>query len=353
MLDGMRIEENVPLAPLTTLGIGGPARWLARITDEDSLAGAVAFARERDLPLLVLGGGSNLLVADEGFPGLVARVEIAGVGYEPANGAVEATCGAGEEWDALVERAVSRELAGIECLSGIPGRVGATPIQNVGAYGQEVAETIARVRAYDLESGRFVEFTAAECGFGYRDSRFKREDRGRYIVTSVTFRLAPGGEAAVRYPELERALGEGRRALAEVRKAVLAIRRRKSMVLDPEDPDARSAGSFFVNPIVPDDVADRIAASHADPMPRYTAPGGAKLSAAWLIERAGLSRGYRKGNAGISSKHTLAIVNRGGATASEVVALAREVRDRVRDRFGVTLTPEPVFVGLSLDDSRG
>jgi UDP-N-acetylmuramate dehydrogenase len=262
---------------------------------------------------------------------------------------VEATCGAGEEWDTIVERAVARGLAGIECLSGIPGRVGATPIQNVGAYGQEVAETIARVRAYDLESGRFVEFAAAECGFGYRDSRFKREDRGRYVVTSVTFRLAPGGEPAVRYPELERALGEGRRSLAEVREAVIAIRRRKSMVLDPEDPDARSAGSFFVNPVVPDEVADRIAASHADPMPRYAAPGGAKLSAAWLIERAGLSRGYRNGNAGISSKHTLAIVNRGGATAAEVVALAREVRDRVRDRFGVTLTPEPVFVGLSFE----
>jgi UDP-N-acetylmuramate dehydrogenase len=341
----LRVLERVPLAAHTTLGVGGAARFYARVEREEHVAEAVAWARERGLPVLVLGGGSNLLVADEGFPGLVAHVSLGGVAYGE-DGTVEA--GAGESWDALVEGAVARGLAGFECLSGIPGLVGATPIQNVGAYGQEVRETIARVRAYDLEAGAAVDFDNEACRFGYRESRFKLEDRGRFVVLSVGYRLEPAGAPAVRYPELARYLEEHaapRPSLAAVRAAVLAIRRRKSMVLDPGDPDSRSAGSFFVNPIVPEAVADRIG---VDGMPRYPAAGGVKLSAAWLIERAGFSRGYARGAAGLSSKHTLAIVNRGGATARDVAALAREIRDRVAERFGVTLTPEPVFVGVEM-----
>lgn len=343
MTDVLDVREHVPLAPLTTLGVGGPARFYARVASVDAFATAVARSRARGLPLLVLGGGSNMLVADEGFPGLVVHMSIGGV--EVREGEVEA--GAGESWDGLVAATVARELAGFECLSGIPGLVGATPIQNVGAYGQEVRQTVARVRAYDLTRYELHEFTNEECRFGYRESRFKLEDRGRYVVLSVVYRLAPGGDPAIRYPELERHLaGRERPSLADVRDAVLAIRRRKSMVLDPDDPDTRSAGSFFMNPIVPVEIADAIDLPDA---PRYPAPDGVKLSAAWLIERAGFARGYRRGNAGISSKHTLAIVNRGGATAVEIAALAREIRDGVHERFGVALVPEPVFVGIELE----
>jgi UDP-N-acetylmuramate dehydrogenase len=344
----LEVRERVPLGPLTTLGVGGDARFYARIETEAAVDEASAWARARGVPLLVLGGGSNLLVADEGFAGLVAHVAVRGVAVRDAGPAAEVEAGAGEPWDDLVGVAVARGLAGFECLSGIPGLVGATPIQNVGAYGQEVRETIARVRAVEVATGRVREFDNAECRFGYRESRFKLEDRGRFVVVSVVYRLAPGGAPAVRYPELERYLAERGRSepsLADAREAVLAIRRRKSMVLDSADPDARSAGSFFVNPIVSPEVADRI---DVDGMPRYPAAGGVKLSAAWLIERAGFSKGYRRGNAGLSTKHTLAIVNRGGATAVEIRDLAREIRDRVAERFDVALTPEPVFVGLEL-----
>ena len=345
MTEQLDIRERVALGPLTTLGVGGAARFYARVETQAAVGEAAAWARERGVPLLVLGGGSNLLVADEGFGGLVAHVSMRGVSVNDA-GEVEA--GAGEPWDGLVASSVARDLAGFECLSGIPGLVGATPIQNVGAYGQEVRETIVRVRAVEVETGRAREFDNAACRFGYRESRFKLEDRGRFVVTSVTYRLERGRAPAVRYPELARYLAERGRAepsLADVREAVLAIRRRKSMVLDPTDPDSRSAGSFFVNPVVAPEVADAI---ETDGMPRYAAPGGVKLSAAWLIERAGFAKGYRRGNAGLSSKHTLAIVNLGGATAVEIRDLAREIGDRVCERFGVALTPEPVFVGIEL-----
>jgi UDP-N-acetylmuramate dehydrogenase len=346
MTGGLEVREGVPLAGMTTLGIGGPARFFARLERDEQVPAAVAWASARGVPLLVVGGGSNLLVADEGFPGLVAHVAIGGIRYGGEGPVVDVEAGAGESWDGLVAVAVARGLAGVECLSGIPGLVGATPIQNVGAYGQEVRETIAGVRAYDVVAGETVAFDNAACRFGYRESRFKLEDRGRYVVLGVTYRLAAGGASAVRYPELVRYLdenGDGARSLDAVREAVLAVRRRKSMVLDASDPDARSAGSFFVNPVVPEAVAGRIG---GDEMPRYPAEGGVKLSAAWLIERAGFARGYTRGAAGLSSKHTLAIVNRGGATAHDVAGLAREIRDRVAERFGVTLTPEPVFVGV-------
>ena len=357
----LEIQEQYPLAPLSTLGVGGPARYYTRVTSEDGVREAVEWARARDLPLFVLGGGSNVVLSDAGHPGLVLHVATRGLETRPSAKAVELRAEAGEPWDALVAVAVEQGWAGVECLSGIPGLVGATPIQNVGAYGQEVAETVSAVEALDLQTGRIERLRNAQCGFAYRDSRFKSADKGRFIVLRVTYALRPGGPPAVRYAELARTLEErGLRtpSLPQVRETVIGLRRRKSMVLDPEDPNARSVGSFFTNPIVPAAMADELEIAlrrdgvlgDGEHPPRFPAgEGRVKLSAAWLIERAGLTKGYQRGNVGLSSRHTLAIVNRGGAAASDVVALAREVRARVQDRFGVTLVPEPVFVNVSLD----
>jgi UDP-N-acetylmuramate dehydrogenase len=353
-------RENVPLAPFTTLGVGGPARFYVRVDDAPALAGALDWADRRGVPVLVLGGGSNLVLSDDGHPGLVVHLAMRGVAARPSGDAMDVTAAAGEQWDPLVAFAADKGWAGIECLSGIPGLVGATPIQNVGAYGQDVSETIVAVEAIDLRSRARATFDNAACRFGYRMSRFKAEDRGRYVVIGVTYRLRPGGPPALKYAELSRHFAERGTAapsLAETRQAVIEVRRRKSMVLDPADPNARSVGSFFMNPVIAAGefdglaariIADGVAAS-AEEIPHYPGgPGRVKLSAAWLIEHAGFHRGYRRGPVGLSGKHTLAIVNLGGATAADVVALAREVRDGVRDRFGIALHPEPVFVGLSL-----
>jgi UDP-N-acetylmuramate dehydrogenase len=357
---GLDVHHDVPLGPICTLGVGGPARHYLEAPDLQTVQAGLAWAAERNLPVLVLGGGSNVVIGDQGFAGLVLHVRLRGIEATSIDGRMELRAGAGEEWDPLVRLAVEKGWAGLECLSGIPGRVGATPIQNVGAYGQDVAETISCVEALDLTTGELASLSNAECHFAYRDSRFKREDRGRYLILAVTFRLEPGGKPALRYAELERTLAAGGLSdpgLADVREAVVAIRRRKSMVIDPDDPNRRSVGSFFMNPIVPEPVRSRVEhalraegkGEAADSMPSWPAGAGrVKLSAAWLIERAGLRRGYRKGNVGISTNHTLAIVNCGGGTAAEVVALAREIRGRVRDRFGVTLVPEPVFVNVEL-----
>jgi UDP-N-acetylmuramate dehydrogenase len=354
------LSEGVPLAGLSTLNIGGPARYYLRAESAEAVAEGARWASAQGLPLLVLGGGSNLVVSDDGFAGLVLHVLARGVHTARSDGAVEVTAGAGEPWDALVERAAAEGWAGVECLSGIPGLVGATPMQNVGAYGQDVSETIVRVRVLDLRTGAVSELTHDECRFGYRDSRFKREDRGRYVILAVTYRLRPGGPPAVRYADLERTLaaaGNTAPSLGDVRRAVIDVRRRKSMVIDPDDPNRRSVGSFFMNPIVPASQAQQLEAALRadgtlgpdDKMPAFPAADGrTKLSAAWLIERAGLERGYRRGNAGISTNHTLAIVNCGGGTAREVVDLAREIRVRVRDRFGLTLQPEPVILNEEL-----
>jgi UDP-N-acetylmuramate dehydrogenase len=360
-MDALAVRSDVPLAPFCTLGVGGPARAYVSAVSEDALRAAAGWARERALPLLLLGGGSNLLVADEGFPGLVAHLDLRGVSVAEAGDHVEVTAAAGEDWDALVARAVAAGWSGLECLSGIPGRVGATPIQNVGAYGQDVSETITRVRCLELATGAAIELPGDACGFAYRDSRFKTADRGRFAVLAVTFRLRPGGTPAVRYAELARALERvPAPTLPDVRQIVLALRRAKSMVLDPADPNRRSAGSFFTNPTVDADAAERVrsavervhGAAGAAAMPAFAGAGGrVKLSAAWLIERAGLAKGYGEGPVGLSSNHTLAIVNRGGATARQVVAFARHVRDRVEERFGVRLAPEPVLLGLDLDAS--
>jgi UDP-N-acetylmuramate dehydrogenase len=328
--------------------VGGPARYFAEARAEAEVHEACAWARARGLPLRVLGGGSNLVIGDGGVDALVVHIALRGLAVHESGAAVEVTAAAGEPWDDLVALTVARGWAGLECLSGIPGLVGATPIQNVGAYGQEVSQSVTAVRALDRGTGEIVTLAGADCGFAYRDSRFKSGEPGRYVVLAVTYRLAPGGAPAVRYAELERHLagrGLARPALADVRASVLAIRRAKSMVLDPADPNHRSCGSFFTNPVVSAAESAGVAARAGDPaMPRWPQPDGrVKLSAAWLIERAGFTRGLADGPVGLSTRHTLAIVAHDGARARDVVAFARRVQAAVAARFGVRLTPEPVF----------
>ena len=336
------------LADHTTLRLGGPAAAWTRATTEEQLVTAVTEADAAGRPVLVLGGGSNLVVADEGFCGTV--VEVATRGVEPeadlCSGAV-VTVAAGEDWDALVARAVGEGWVGLEALSGIPGSVGATPLQNVGAYGQEVADTIARVRVLDRLEGRVRTFFHGDCGFGYRTSRFKREP-GRYVVLTVTFQLRLGDRAApVRYAELARTLGVAlgeRPPLAAVREAVLGLRSGKGMVLDAADPDTWSAGSFFTNPVLAPEALPEGAPAWPQP------DGRVKTSAAWLIDRAGYAKGYAGpgGRVSLSTKHTLALTNRGDARTTDLLALAREVREGVAERFGIVLENEPVLVGCRL-----
>jgi UDP-N-acetylmuramate dehydrogenase len=341
------LQENVALAPLTTLGVGGRARWFTSARDEASLCEALAWARKNDAPALLLGGGSNLVVGDDGVDGLVVHVALGGRREERAGERVRLEVGAGESWDAFVESTVDSGLAGLECLSGIPGQVGATPIQNVGAYGVEIAEHVVSVRVLDRNTLETSNLSREECGFGYRDSVFKGRLRDRFVVLAVTFDLAAEGKPALRYPELVRALaGHPEPSLAEVRRTVLALRRAKGMVYAPEDPDTRSCGSFFVNPIVDAATHARVRAAFAGDVPAYPqADGRIKLSAAWLIQHAGLERGERRGSVGLSSKHTLAIVAHPGASAQAVLEFARLVRGRVHERFGVSLVPEPEFWG--------
>jgi UDP-N-acetylmuramate dehydrogenase len=346
----VEVVRDVALAPLTTMEVGGQARFFVHARHDAEVRAAWAWTRERDVPLRVLGGGSNVVVDDAGVDGLVLRLDTRGIEWRETEEAVDVTVAAGEPWDDLVRCAVAREWAGLECLSGIPGRVGATPIQNVGAYGQEVSDTITTVHALDRGSGSTVSLPAADCGFAYRDSRFKSGEPDRWIVLGVTYRLRPGGEATIKYDELARHLGArglGRPTLAEVRESVVEIRRAKSMVLDADDPNRRSCGSFFTNPIVAPAHADKVAArAGVTTMPRWTQPDGSvKLSAAWLIERAGFTRGLDAGAVGLSTRHTLAIVCHDGARAADVVALARRIRDTVAERFDVRLHPEPVLWG--------
>jgi UDP-N-acetylmuramate dehydrogenase len=354
----MLLRENISLAPFTTLQIGGPARYLAEAANENEIIEALELAAVRNLPLFVLAGGSNVVVADAGFPGLVLRIATRGLhpAGEESDGIVNVA--AGEEWDSFVEWSVKRGFAGIECLSGIPGTVGGTPIQNVGAYGEEVSEVIASVRAVERESGTIVEFSKAECGFSYRSSTFNTNRKDRFIVLTVSFWLHPGGEPRIQYADLRRFLDAQHDGItvAEVRAAVLKIRATKAMLRLPGDPDSQSVGSFFKNPVVPDEVALRVEETaraqgrlaRSESMLRYRAgEGRVKLAAAWLIERAGFPRSYGRGKVGLSSKHTLAVINRGGATAAEIVDFMREIQGGVRGVFGVDLIPEPVFVGFS------
>lgn len=351
----MHVLENIPLAPMTTFQIGGPVRWLVEAKTEDDIVEAVRWSRERGITLFVLGGGSNLLVSDAGFDGLVLRIGLHGITAteSPDPPQCKIYCAAaGEDWGRFVERTVQDGCAGIECLAGIPGTVGGTPVQNVGAYGQEAASTIERVRAYDLQERVFVELSAGECGFSYRHSRFNSTDRGRFIVTRVDFRLTSGGKPTLRYADLQRAFEEQDRngtepSLAEVSAEVRRIRQAKGMLLVDGDPDCRSAGSFFKNPVVSEEHVRRIAEVAGKEPPHFAAgPGRAKVPAAWLIEQAGFAKGYARGAAGISTRHTLALVNRGGASAADVLALAGEIRARVEERFGVALEMEPVLLGF-------
>ena len=348
----MQLQQNVPLAPLTTFKVGGPARHFVRAENESEVGEAVDFAREKKLPLFVLGGGSNLVIADSGFPGLVLQIGVSGISQSTQNGAALFSAGAGEGWDSFVAYAVERNCGGIECMSGIPGTVGGTPVQNVGAYGQEVAETITSVRVLDLQQGQIREIGNRDSGFAYRTSVFNTSARGRYIVLQVTFRLTPAASPRIEYADLKKFFA-GRAApptLAETRAAVRSIRRSKAMLIEEGDPDCRSAGSFFKNPMVTPEECQRINlsnAAHGERVPRFTgAEGKLKISAAWLVEHAGFHRGYSRGAVGISSKHALAIINRGGATAAEIIALKNDIQSSVQDRFGIALQPEPVFVGF-------
>jgi UDP-N-acetylmuramate dehydrogenase len=355
-------KTRTRLSELTTLRLGGPAARLVTAGDEAAIVDAVRSADRDGEPLLVLAGGSNVVAADAGFDGTVLRIASRGIDRRPApDGRVLLEVGAGEPWDPFVERCVDEGLAGIECLSGIPGSVGATPIQNVGAYGQEVAETIVSVRVLDRAAGAVVEMGAGDCAFTYRSSAMKRHP-GRWVVLAVTFALERSERSEpIRYPELARRLGlqVGDRApLRDVREAVLDLRRGKGMVIDPADPDSVSAGSFFTNPVLDDaafaDLEARVAERLGDgvrPPAFPDADGHVKTSAAWLIERAGFTRGHGdpRGIA-ISAKHTLALTNRGGGSTAELVALAREIAGGVREAFGVELVPEPVFVGHAWHD---
>ncbi|MET9343643.1 UDP-N-acetylmuramate dehydrogenase [Nonomuraea sp. NPDC003804] len=333
------------LAPYTTLRLGGPARAYAAATSAEELVSLVADADRREEPTLLLGGGSNLVVSDDGFDGLVIKVATRGVSVSRDGDQVAVEVQAGEDWDPLVARAVAEGWAGLECMSGIPGQAGSTPIQNVGAYGQEVSQTVRCVRVYDRRTREVRDVEARRCGFAYRTSAFK-QDLGRYVVLAVTFLLDISElSGALTYRELVTRVGE-RAPLDEVRSAVLDLRRGKGMVLDPADPDTLSAGSFFTNPIISAEQAAALGAG----TPRWEMPGGTvKVSAAWLIEQAGFPKGYARGPVRISTKHTLALTNPNGeGTTADLLALAREVREGVREKFGVTLVNEPVMVGCAL-----
>jgi UDP-N-acetylmuramate dehydrogenase len=338
------VQENLPLSPWTTFGVGGPARYFLNAKSEAEVLEGLDFAATRGLPVFILGGGSNLLVSDRGFQGLALRIGIEGITWEN-----EQVCAAaGEDWDPVVAACVERGMGGVECLSGIPGLVGGTPVQNVGAYGQEIGDVLVSVRVLDRQSGAVLDLSRSQCGFEYRTSIFNTSQRERFIVLAVTYALHKDAPAQVKYPDLlKRFEGQGPPSLAQVRRAVREIRAGKGMLIVEGDPDCRSAGSFFKNPIVTEAEYLRIQNDVRENVPRYSAgTGKVKMSAAWLIERAGFRKGFAIGPAAVSAKHTLALTNRGGAMAADIVRLAREIRRGVEDKFGLKLVPEPVFVGF-------
>jgi UDP-N-acetylmuramate dehydrogenase len=349
---GLKIEENVSLAPLTTLKIGGAARFFVSAKSETEVVEAVRFARENSLEIFVLGGGSNVLISDRGFDGLVLQIVLKGVSaFQKADETVYVTAQAGEDWDGFVEYCVEKNLAGIECLSGIPGFIGGTPVQNVGAYGQEVSETIVSARAFDRKNNQLIELTNAECGFAYRTSIFNTSEKNRYIVLGVTYALKYGGAPKIVYRDLQNFFGDKAPDLAQTREAVLKIRAEKSMVIDESDPNSRSAGSFFKNPLVSNTefalIAEKAKALGIKEVPSFLVDDETvKIPAAWLIEKSGFQKGFRQGNAGLSSRHTLAIINTGDATAADILNLKDEIQSKVKENFDVSLVPEPVFVGF-------
>jgi UDP-N-acetylmuramate dehydrogenase len=353
----LAIHTNVSLSPYTTLGVGGPARFFVRAETEDHVRDAMDFALSEKCPVFILGGGSNIVVSDSGFRGLVIKIEIPGI--QPLDGIKSSrfSAGAGVEWDVFVQHCVAQNLAGIECLSGIPGTVGGTPVQNVGAYGEEVGEVISGVRAVDRNSNEIKNLSPDDCGFGYRSSTFNTTQKDRYVILRVDFELRPDGCPCTDYEDLQRYLGShGRNAtLAEVREAVIKIRKTKAMVLESGNPDAKSVGSFFRNPVmnpaeaavVEERARERGFLGSSESLPRLEMPEGRKkLPAAWLVEHAGFRKGYEKGRAGLSSRHALAIINRGGASAQDILDLMQRIQAEVRKSFGVDLKPEPIFVGF-------
>jgi UDP-N-acetylmuramate dehydrogenase len=357
------IIEHVSLASFTTLGIGGPARFMLRARTEEQILDALEFARARCCPVFILGGGSNILVSDSGFPGLVIKIELPGIDALDAEPSSRISAAAGVEWDAFVQYCVARGLAGIECLSGIPGTVGGAPVQNIGAHGEDVQGVITQVRALDRDALKLVDVSTVDCRFAYRSSIFNTTHKDRYVIVRVDFALRTDGKPRLLYADLQQRFTHSAQPpkLSEVREAVLEIRKAKSMVLSENDPDCRSAGSFFKNPILDQNSVSVLEAEARaggllnafESVPRFAAgPGKEKLSAAWLIEHAGFHKGYTHQNAGISNKHALALVNRGGSTARDILELMRMIQDRVQQAFGVELQPEPVFVGFGEDRSQ-
>ncbi|MFY9225997.1 MAG: UDP-N-acetylmuramate dehydrogenase [Blastocatellia bacterium] len=348
-----KIQENISLSPFTTLKIGGLARYFVNATDEEIIYQSIKWAKKENLPLFILGGGSNLVISDNGFAGLVLHINNLGIISKAIEDKIVVSVAAGEVWDNFVLQAVNNGWSGIECLSGIPGKVGATPIQNVGAYGQEVKDTIIKVKAYDRLTEKIVEFDALECEFSYRQSLFKSKAKDRYIVANVTYGLTLKDEPTIKYPELKKYLSENISlvpSLLQTRQAVINIRRKKAMVVDENDPDSFSVGSFFVNPIIEleklEVLKEKLRLKNIkETPPEFLAENGKiKLSAAWLIEKAGFRKGYKKGNVAISSKHALALINSGDGTAREIWDLALEIQQKVAQDFDVWLEPEPVFV---------
>ena len=348
----MIVQENIPLAPLTTLKVGGSARYFVEAGTIGDVREGIQFAHSRSAPLFVLGGGSNIVISDAGWPGVVLRIAIAGIEQQSHGSKVIFDVGAGEEWDKFVAAAVARNCAGIECLSGIPGSVGGTPVQNVGAYGQEVSETIRSVTALDTHSGEIRELSNEECGFRYRTSIFNTSERGRYVILRIQYELTPGGKPHLQYADLKNHFAGWSETptLADVREAVRKIRANKGMLIVEGDNDCRSAGSFFKNPVLSAEDFDQLTQRASEKnlqIPSYPAlESQKKVSAAWLVEHSGFGKGFVNGNVGISRKHTLAIVNRGQGSAAEIVALKNHIQDRVEEIWGVRLETEPVFVGF-------
>jgi UDP-N-acetylmuramate dehydrogenase len=354
-----RLKFGVRLSEYTTIGLGGDARYLISCETMDEIRSALRFSEREHLRVEVLGGGSNIIFSDHGINGLVIKIDLKGYSFEENGEYTTAVISAGESWDDFVKTCVERNLAGVECLSGIPGTVGATPIQNVGAYGQEVKDTILFVRAIDRKSLKMVEFSADECGFGYRQSRFKLDDRDKFIIVEVCFRLKKDSEPLLKYRELkeyielknieagETGQGVGKSKLQVVRDAVLTLRKRKSMLIDPSDPNSRSVGSFFLNPILSEveyaGFKERLVANGILDAPIYKEAQGIKISAAWLVENSGFRKGYRRNGVGISSNHALALVNYGGTT-KDILSLASDIEEAVYKKFGIRLKREAVVL---------
>ncbi len=346
------IRKDVSLSKFTTFKIGGRADFFASAKSETEVIEALQFANQNNLNVFILGGGSNVLIADEGFDGLVLQIALKGISiFQEKDRTVRVTAPAGEDWDGFVKLCVEKKMQGVECLSGIPGWVGGTPVQNVGAYGQEVSETIVSVRCFDRKNEKIVELTNADCKFAYRMSLFNTTEKNRYIVLAVTFNLKVDGEPKIIYRDLQNYFGDRKPNLKETREAVIKIRAEKSMVINPQDPNSRSAGSFFKNPLVTKEKFTEIEKlanlSGIEFVPFFKVDKNrVKVPAAWLIEKSGFHKGFQKGTVGLSTNHTLAIVNLGNAKAADVLALKDEIQSKVNFCFGVKLKPEPVFVGF-------